>query len=102
MNKLATLDEGAALDPSKRERDETYHGVILTKGNWRVIICKDGLQWILQKRAKEVAQSRWRGDSYSQTRKALTRLWHAKTGDYHGACHLSQTLPERIGGADGH
>jgi len=46
----------------------------------RVIICKDGIQWILQRRKKDWAGARWISNGYCATRKALTRLWHSKTG----------------------
>ena len=59
--------------PSHRERDDNYAKVITQLApRWRVIICKDGLQWILQKRSVAPPNTgTWAGKSYSTTRDAL-------------------------------
>ena len=59
--------------PSHRERDDNYAKVIAQFApRWRVIICKDGLQWILQKRSVPSPNTgTWSGKSYSTTRDAL-------------------------------
>ena len=37
------------MSGSHRERDEGYSGVVaILASGWRVILCKDGLQWIVQ------------------------------------------------------
>ena len=58
---------------SHRERDDTYGKVIVQLGpRWRVITCKDGLQWILQRRSVAPPNTgTWAGNSYSTTRDAL-------------------------------
>ena len=59
--------------PSHRERDDGYKGVVaqLTP-RWRVIVCKDGIQWILQR--KEASHGGpWRGVSYHTNRDGLLR-----------------------------
>ena len=58
---------------SHRERDDNYAKVITQLApRWRVIICKDGLQWILQKRSVPFPNTgTWAGKSYSTTRDAL-------------------------------
>ena len=59
--------------PSHRERDDGYKGVVaqLTT-RWRVIVCKDGMQWILQR--KEASHGGpWRGVSYHTNRDGLLR-----------------------------
>jgi hypothetical protein len=62
-----------ASTPSRRERDETYWGVIVALSDrWRVIICKDEIQFILQKRSVPFPNTgTWAGKSYSTTRDAL-------------------------------
>ena len=59
--------------PSHRERDDNYAKVIAQLApRWRVIICKDGIQWILQKRSVPFPNTgTWAGKSYSTTRDAL-------------------------------
>ena len=59
--------------PSRRERDETYWGVIVALSDrWRVILCKDEIQFILQKHyAESLHGGVWRGQSYSTTRDGL-------------------------------
>ena len=59
--------------PSHRERDDNYAKVIAQLGpRWRIIACKDGLQWILQKRSVTSPNTgTWAGKSYSTTRSAL-------------------------------
>jgi hypothetical protein len=58
---------------SHRERDDSYAKVIAQLGpRWRVIICKDGIQWILQQRSVPFPNTgTWAGKSYSTTRDAL-------------------------------
>jgi hypothetical protein len=59
--------------PSHRERDDNYAKVIAQLApRWRVIICKDGIQWILQQRSVPFPNTgTWSGKSYSTTRDAL-------------------------------
>ena len=59
-----------------RERDDEYREVIVQLApRWRVIVCKDYLQWIIQKRTAETLhRGVWRGQSYVTNRKSLIRL----------------------------
>lgn len=61
---------------SHRETDDRYHGEITRHGRFRVVACKDGLQWIAQRR-KAGAGGRWVALGYFRTRDALLRLWTA-------------------------
>ena len=49
--------------PSHRESDDNYHDVVAQLApRWRVIVCKDYLQWIIQKRTAEPLHAGiWRG-----------------------------------------
>ena len=58
--------------PSHRERDDGYSRILVRLGScWRVVLCKDGLQYILQRRYSEAPAWAWRGVSYSSSRSAL-------------------------------
>ena len=65
-----------AVIPSHRESDDNYHDVVAQLApRWRVIVCKDHLQWIIQKRTAEPLHAGvWRGVSYPTTRNSLIRL----------------------------
>ena len=62
-----------SLPPSHRERDDHYAKVIVQLGpRWRIIVCKDGIQWILQQRSVAAPNTgTWSGKSYSTTRSGL-------------------------------
>ena len=69
---------GAAVTApmSHKERDDNYNSVIVQLApRWRVIICKDGIQFILQKRSsKHSNKGMWIGKSYPTTRDALISI----------------------------
>ena len=75
-----TLPEngGAACTarPSGKENEDNYHDVVAQLDpRWRVIVCKDYLQWIIQKRTAEpLHRGEWRGQSYVTSRNSLIRL----------------------------
>ncbi len=78
-----------------RETSDNYQGELFRRGRLRVILCRDGIQWILQ-RKKAGAAARWQALSYCTTRKALTRLWTAADGTT--APELAR-FPETVRGA---
>ncbi|MEP1353372.1 MAG: hypothetical protein ABJX32_11365 [Tateyamaria sp.] len=81
---------------SHRERDDLYHSVIWQIDNWRVIVCRDGIQWIIQRRRfAGRRQIEWKGRSFNTTRDVLIRDWRRHTGD--DGSFLLATQPERIG-----
>lgn len=60
---------------SQEAADDYQDEIVRLNDRWRVIVCKDGIQWILQRRdAGGSHAARWRGRSYATTRKALMRL----------------------------
>lgn len=70
---------------AQRQHHETaddYLGLVAQfDERWRVIVCKDGIQWILQRRdAERSGQPRWKAVSMSQTRDALIRVSRTKIG----------------------
>ena len=61
---------------SHRERDDNYNKVIIQLApRWRIIECKNALQWIIQHRAtKPLNQGYWFGVSYITTRNKLIEV----------------------------
>lgn len=85
------------VEASHRERDPNYGGVVHVLGEWRVVVCKDGIQWIIQRRTRAGSPdgARWRGLHYCVSRRALVRLWSGLTGD--DGVWLRERLPEYCG-----
>ena len=65
-----------SLNLSNRERDDSFCQVVVQLApRWRVIVFKDHLQWIIQKRTAEpLHRGEWRGHSYVTSRSSLIRL----------------------------
>jgi hypothetical protein len=53
--------------PSHRESDDTYRALAKLSAKWRVINCKDDLQWIVQRGGGQ----HWRGVSFHLDRDVL-------------------------------
>ena len=67
-----------------RETSDNYYREIFRHENHRIILCKDCIQWIIQRR--KVSKStragrRWVGVTYPCTKEHLSRLWAEHTGD---------------------
>ncbi len=64
---------GIPVRDTHREISDFYVGIIIElEPRWRVIICKAGIQWILQKRSsKYLNKGVWLGESYCTARDAL-------------------------------
>ena len=74
----------AGVAVSRIETADDYFRVIARLNRrWRVIECRNGIQWILQRRGspEKVRRDDWRGRSYCRTREALIRC----TREYCGA-----------------
>ena len=84
--------------PSHRESDPNYGAVIAQLNDrWRVIVCRDGIQWILQKSKKSRVGARWQGRSYCRTREALMRVCAQHGGQIDpSALMILEALPDRI------
>jgi hypothetical protein len=94
-NPQGRLLRAAALSESV----EAYPHVRLNAG-WRVIVCRDGIQWVLQARngTATVSSSDWRGRSYCRTREALIRCSDLEAGAIDpAAAAVLAALPWRIG-----
>ncbi|SFK83491.1 hypothetical protein SAMN05444421_10934 [Celeribacter marinus] len=96
-NRFAT----AAGVPSHREKDDSYRSVIVRLApRWRVILCKDRAQWIIQYRtADPLHRGVWRGRVYVTTKDSLIRSC-ARLGCRSGSSvtAILSALPDRIGG----
>ena len=58
-------------DISHRERDEAYLGAIVQfSPRWRLILCKDQMQWIIQKKESS-RRGDWRGLKYLTSRESV-------------------------------
>ena len=70
--------DGAGIYDGKshREREDNYRNVILhTLPRWRIILCKNANQWIIQNRSAEpLNRGRWLGVSYVVSRDKLIEL----------------------------
>ena len=85
----------------KRETSDSYEGVIcrIAKTH-RVILCKDGLQWIIQSSDGERGgRRRWTGKSYTTSRDKLIKLCRRLDG-FSEQIHLPilLELSEYVGG----
>ena len=82
------------------ESDDSYpHIVAVLNRGWRVIVCRDGIQWILQRRnrAETVARHVWRGRSYCRTKEALIRCCDEHAGQMSPAARMRlSVLPKPI------
>jgi hypothetical protein len=55
--------------------DDYIKIIVRLNDSWRVIVCKDNIQWVLQRRdAGRSGSPRWRGVSYHCELKALIRV----------------------------
>ena len=61
------------MTPSHRERDDTYSRIVTQcRDKWRIIRCKRGLQWIIQKRSTgRPNRGVFIGKSFHTTRQSL-------------------------------
>ncbi|WP_068086799.1 hypothetical protein [Polycladidibacter stylochi] len=68
------------VSSAQKESHENYGAIIAHSNNWRVIACRDGIQWIIQKGVLSSHGRVWRGKSYCCTKKALLRNWTRLSG----------------------
>ena len=82
------------------ESYDAWPVVARLNAGWRVIACRDGVQWILQARhgAEKPAGASWRGRSYCQTSEALIRCAREHAGEIEPtAGAILAALPLRLG-----
>jgi hypothetical protein len=84
-----------------REEADNYPAIVaMLNTGWRVIECRDGIQWIVQRLAgKRHGQPRWEGRRYCRTRQGLLRSVHDCCGPMDtAALAIVESLPDWIGG----
>ena len=89
-----------SLPPSHRERDDHYEKDIVQLGpSWRIITCKHGIQWILQKRSVAPPNTgTWAGKSYATTRDGLIAACSGRgLLSESSMVVILSALPDRIG-----
>jgi hypothetical protein len=89
-------------------QNQAYPDIQLN-ARWRVVVCRDGIQWILQRRnvpagtggdrPERHSTDDWRGRSYCRTREALIGCCDRYCGEIDPAAVAAlRTLPEWIDG----
>jgi hypothetical protein len=73
------------LKPGKRasaseSRDDYPNVLFCLSPSWRVIVCRDGIQWILQHRRSPTKLNTWEGTNYNTSRLGLERNIRNKVG----------------------
>lgn len=58
------------------ETSEAYARVLATSGRWRVIRCKDDLQFVVQERARRAGSRPWRAVAFIYAPSALGAVLH--------------------------
>lgn len=68
LNRLHPIAKGVP------EKSSSYHAVATLNDDWRIIECRNGIQWILQRRrGHHAGEARWQGVSYCRSKIALLR-----------------------------
>jgi hypothetical protein len=83
------------------EGSEDYPGIVCAlNARWRVITCRDDMQWIVQRRHDRKGVERWDSESFCVTRDGLLRCIRERAGycDW-AALQFLSSLPDVIGGA---
>jgi len=70
-----------AADALRESGDGDRRVVCRLTDRWRVIVCRDGIPWILQRRDGErFGRARWTGRHHCTMRESLIRLFRASCG----------------------
>jgi hypothetical protein len=90
-------DEAVARLQSE-EGDDCRTVVVRLNDHWRIIVCKAGIQWILQQKNRDAQKTtRWKGRSFCRTGEAIKRLARQHAGVINpAALAILDALPERI------
>jgi hypothetical protein len=67
---------------NREEADDYRRVVVVLNSDWRLIECRDDMQWILQRRSgKRRGQPRWVSRKYNRNKQALICNVHAIAGE---------------------
>ncbi|TIS23899.1 MAG: hypothetical protein E5X07_15760 [Mesorhizobium sp.] len=69
--------------PDNRQRSDTYANVVFRiNDRWRIIVCPEGVQWILQKRKGNLVGSpAWNAVKFCRSKVGLCRALKEEVGD---------------------
>lgn len=83
---------------SNAETDDAYRNVVaFLNDRWRVILCRDGIQWVLQYAKQSRHRTAWRGRSYCRSREGLLRACARHAGEITpGSRAILDRLPARV------
>lgn len=91
-----------SADLSLREEADAYRAVIaVLNPSWRVIVCRDAIQWIMQRRAgQRHGRARWEAKSFHRLKSGLMRRVRHRAGECDAsALNILMALPAVMGGA---
>ena len=96
-----TESSRACTGQRHHETSDAYSGVIAQLcARHRVVVCKDAIQWILQRRKSGGAERPWRGVGWYRSRDALIRASAALCGRIDSAAMATLlALPANFGGS---
>jgi hypothetical protein len=95
--KFPVSNTGRVYRLLRGEESDSYPTVAILNDRWRVIVCKNSIQWVLQKRRS--SPNGWRGHWFCRTSEALLRGVRKYAGDIGGdALVILLRLPERFPG----
>lgn len=73
--RLVKAAASANDDFTHRESHDNYRGKIVNcRDVWRIIICRDGMQFIVQRRSSKTHTGVWSGKSHCATREELINV----------------------------
>ena len=99
MNSTSSQIDPRIIRKACHETSDTYGEIVAVLDHkHRVIACKDGIQWITQRRKSGGAERPWRALGYYTTRKALIRACALLSREIEPAVmSLLADLPDTIG-----
>ena len=99
LETVQTAESVRTVKPHQETADSYAAVVAQLNDQWRVIECRDGIQWILQRRdGQRAGQPRWMGVRYFRTREALITASRALCGCCDPAARgVLAALPDVIG-----
>jgi hypothetical protein len=89
----------AAPTTNREEADDYRRVVVVLNSDWRIIECRDGIQWILQRRSGERrGQPRWTSRKYNRSKRSLIDNVNRFAGEINPAAReVLDGLPDWMG-----